>query len=346
MKMKNKLSIIFLLIFITSLIISWRYFILKQTPNKLITNTAPLTKIILAVDWTPNTNHTGIYVAQNKGWYQDEGLELQILPPTTVSPTLLINSGQADVGIGATEGIIADVANGADVVSIAAILAHNTSALVALASSTIQNPRDLTDKIYGGWGANYETPIVNTMIKNDGGTPRFKTVILDGDPTPALQSRRIDFAWVFAGWEVLAAKQDGVNLQVFYLNKYGIPDYYTPNFITNQKVIKNKPEVLRKFLRATTKGYEYARTHARESAEILINSVPPETFPNKQLVYDSQDYISVWYADPGENWGWQNSNMWHDYPQFMLDAKSILNTNGQPVEKINFETLYTNEFLP
>ena len=107
-----------------------------------------LTAMNLALDWTPNTNHTGIYVAQAEGWYRAEGIDLHLLPySANVSSDVLVSSGKADVGVSSTEGIVADAAVGQPVVSIAAIIQHNTSALVTLASSGLNRPRDLDGKI-------------------------------------------------------------------------------------------------------------------------------------------------------------------------------------------------------
>ncbi len=157
----------------------------------------PLTTMTLALDWTPNTNHTGIYVALDKGWYRDEGINLQLLPySSNVSPDVLVSSGKADVGISATEGVVADAAVGQPVVSIAAIIQHNTSALVSLASSGLTRPSMFDGKTYGAFGAPYETAVVGEIIKRDGGRGVFKSVTLDVDAMQALESHRIDFVWV------------------------------------------------------------------------------------------------------------------------------------------------------
>ncbi len=187
--------------------------------------TQKLIPMRLALDWTPNTNHTGIYVALKKGWYRDAGIDLQLLPySASVSPDVLVSSGKADVGIGATEGIVADAAVSQPVVSIAAIIQHNTSALVTLASSGLSRPRDLSGKIYGGFGASYEPAVVGEIIKRDGGTGQFKNVTLDVDAMQALESHRVDFAWVFEGWEVIQAQRAGVKLNIFPITNYGVAD--------------------------------------------------------------------------------------------------------------------------
>src|SRR2546426_7693462 len=270
-----------------------------------------LTTMNLALDWTPNTNHTGIYVAQAEGWYRAEGIDLHLLPySSNVSPDVLVSSGKADVGISATEGGVADAAVGQPVVSIAAIIQHNTSALVTLASSGLTRPSMLDGKTYGAFGAPYENGVVGGIIKQDGGKGVFKSVTLSVDAMQALESHRIDFVWVFEGWEVIQAQRAGVKLNVFPITNYGVADYYTPTIITSPAEIKQKPDLLHRFMAATERGYEYARTHAQESAQILLKEAPKGTFPDPGLVMASQQFLSPRYADTGRKWGMQDAVAW------------------------------------
>ncbi len=335
------------------LIIVGALYLHQQATNSAPTNTTPapnckgqMTTVKFALDWTPNTNHTGIYVAREKGWYAAQCINLQILPySANVSPDTLVSSGQADAGISSTEGIVADAAVNQPVVSIAAIIQHNTSALVTLASSGLNRPRDLDNKIYGGFGAPYESAVVGAIIRQDGGTGVFKNVTLNIDTMQALETKQIDFAWVFEGWEVIQAERAGYKLNVFPITSYGIPDYYTPNIITSPREIKQHPDLLRRFMAATEQGYEYARAHAHEAAQLLIAGAGTVNFPDQGLVFASQDFLSSHYADPGRKWGWQDAAAWQDYPEFMLRNKAILNANNQPVQSMNFNALYTNQFL-
>lgn len=307
----------------------------------------PLTTMTLALDWTPNTDHTGIYVALAKGWYREQGIDLKLLPySNSVSPDVLVSSGKADVGISSTEGVVADASVGQPVVSIAAIIQHNTSALVTLASSGLTRPAMLDGKVYGGFGASYENAVVGAIIKHDGGEGIFKNVTLSVDALQALESHRIDFAWVFEGVEGVQAQHDGVKLNVFPITDYSIPDYYTPNIITSPNEIKQKSALLHQFMTATARGYEYARTHIQESAQLLIKETPKGTFPDQAYVLASQAFLSQRYADPGRPWGKQDAAVWHGYPQFMLKAGAVTDASGKPVHSMNFDALYTNQFLP
>jgi len=305
-----------------------------------------LTKMQLALDWTPNTNHTGIYVALKKHWYEDQGIDLTLLPySSNVSPDVLVSSGKADVGISSTESIVADAAVKQPVVSIAAIMQHNTSALVTLKSSGITNPRELDGKVYGGFGAPYEGAVVSEIIKKAGGQGKFKNVTLAVDAMQALEAKRIDFAWVFAGWEVLQAQRTGTQLNIFPITDYGVADYYTPNIVSSPAEIGQKPDLLRRFMSATTKGYEYARLHPQESAQALLAGAPKGTFPDQGLVLASQEYLSPRYADTGRKWGMQEASAWHSYPEFILNSGGVQDATGKIVKSLDFDAMYTNKFL-
>jgi len=285
----------------------------QGTPTKL-------TRMTLALDWTPNTNHTGIYVAQAKGWYREQGIDLQLLPySSNVNPDTLVSMGKADVGISSTESVVGDYATGQPVVSIASILQHNTSALVARADAGIKSARDLDGKTYGGFGAPYESAVVSAIIKHSGGTGNFKNVTLNVDPVEALKSKQVDFVWIYQGWEGIQAEREGLQLHEFYVTANGIPDYYTPTLITGQNEMKQHADLLHRFMAATARGYEFVRTNAKGSAQLLIDQ-NKGAFPDTGLVFASQDYLSPRYADPGRKWGVQDADAWRGYPAFMLNA--------------------------
>ncbi|GHO83841.1 ABC transporter substrate-binding protein [Dictyobacter formicarum] len=311
------------------------------------TTKQPLTTMKLALDWTPNTNHTGVYVAMSKKWYQEQGINLQIVPySSNVTPDVLVSNGKADVGVSSTESVVSDAAVGQPTVSIAAIVQHNTSALAALSSSGIKRPRDLDGKTYGAFGAPYEAAVISQIIKHDGGKGNIKSITLDIDPLQALQSHHVDFVWIFEGAEGIQAKHQGMPLNTFPIINYGIADYYTPTFIASPNEIKVKPDLLHRFMKATAQGYEYARTHASEAAQIMMQETPKGTFPDLSYVQDSQQFLSEHYADNGRRWGLQDAAAWHGYPQFILKAGGVKDANGKDVTSLNLNALYTNQFLP
>lgn len=308
--------------------------------------TDALTTIRVAMDWTPDTNHTGLYVAQAKGWYKAQGLKLVMLPySANVTASSLVLSGKADVGIGTTEDVVGDNARGDKLVSIGAITTHNTSGFIVRADTGIDSPKDLDGKTYGGYGSPFETPVVNEVIKKDGGQGDFKNVTLNVEAMQALESKKIDFVWAFAGWEVIEAQHDHVATKFFPITSYGIPDGPNLSFVATPGAIKDHQDTLRHFMTATAQGYEYARQQPHASAQMLIDNTPKGTFADPSLVFDSQQYLSAHYADKNHQWGVQDAAAWQGYPQFMLDSGVINDAAGKPVSSLDFSKLFTNQFV-
>lgn len=305
----------------------------------------PKQKVTLALDWTPNTNHTGIYVAKHNGWYAEENIEVEIIPYSSASTDALVSSGKADVGIGFTEGVVSSAAGDSPVVSIAAIIAHDTSSVATRAEDNINSLSELDGKIYGGYGAPYEEAVMKHIIRNDGGEGEFKQVVVDTAPLEALESKKVDFVWIFDGWDGIEAKRRGFEIKQFPVTEHGIPDRSTPNIITSPQAISDNPELLERFMKATIRGYEFARSNPDEAARALIEAASKGTFADEELVYESQRYLSDRYQEEGKTWGYQEPELWQNYPEFMLQQEAILDAAGKPVDDLDFESLYTNQFI-
>lgn len=306
-------------------------------------------KVSLALDWTPNTNHTGIYVALAKGYYAANGIDLTIKPySSSVYPEQLVATNQAEFGISFPESVTTFRAQGVPIVSIAAVIQNNTSALVSLKSSGLDSVAKLAGKRYAGFGAPYEQPVISEMLKCAGApTTDFQNITTQIDPIAALKSGQFDFAWIYMGWEGIEAQEQGVDLNVFPLNNGCIPNYSSPVIISNEQLIKDHPDVIKRFLKATAQGYEYAIQNPHDAASLLIQQAPPGSFDNQQLVYDSQAYLSPRYAEGAACWGQQTLAKWTDYPRFMFTHQAIQDANGKPITKEpNYAAAFTNSLLP
>ncbi|HEX3082129.1 MAG TPA: ABC transporter substrate-binding protein [Candidatus Saccharimonadia bacterium] len=340
--MRNRIPIIIGIIVVA--IAAWTVW--RFAPHKASPPAARLQTVTVALDWTPNTDHTGMYVAQAKGWYKEQGIDLKILPYSSdVTSSTLLDTGKADVGIVSTEDIVSGQAKGHPLTAIGAVLQHNTSGLIVRADSGITTPKDLDGKTYGGWGSPLETAVVGAIIKNAGGQGTVKNVTLDVSAMPALESRKIDVVWVLAGWELIQAKRDGLANHFFPVTKYGIPDSPTLSFTVAPDKLKTQPNLLSRFMKATAQGYEYARQHPQESAQILIKGTPKGTFPDEGLVIESQSYVSTQYADAGGKWGTENATAWKNYTQFLLGAGTVTDASDKPVTTLNIPALYNNQFV-
>jgi ABC-type nitrate/sulfonate/bicarbonate transport system substrate-binding protein len=311
--------------------------------------TGQLTNVTLALDYVPNTNHTGIYVALQKGWYREAGINLTLLQPGATAPEQLVGAGQADFGISFTEGVTSSRAAGVPIVSIAAIIQHNTSELIALKSSGLDSVAKLAGKRYAGFGApEYEKPVIALALSCGGAAnPSFQYTATAVTALTALTSGQFDFAWVFHAYDTTAAQQQGIALNVFPITDYCVPDYYTPVIITNQQLIKQHPDLITRFMRATAEGYNYAIAHPHAAADLMVAGAPKGSFNGTAFVYASQDYLSPLYATGAKCWGEQSLDKWTNYPRFMYVHGALTDASGNPLTSPpDFAAAFTNQFLP
>lgn len=321
----------------------------SQTTGTPSSGSGNLDNVTLALDWTPNTNHTGIYVAMQKGWYTQHGVKLTLLPySSSVPPETLVATGKADFGISFTESVTAARAAGQPLVSIAAVIQHNTSALISLKGSGLDAVASLNGKRYAGFGAPYEQPVIDQILSCAGvSNPTFQNITTSLDPVEALKSKQFDFAWVYEGWEVIQAQREGLQVNVFPVTEYCIPDYYSPVIISSQSFTQTHPDVIKRFLAATSEGYTYAVQHPKEAADLLVKGAPAGTFDDTGLVQASQSYLSPQYQADAKCWGYQTLDKWTAYPQFMYNHQAIQDANGNPIKSPpDYAAAFTNQFLP
>jgi ABC-type nitrate/sulfonate/bicarbonate transport system substrate-binding protein len=297
-----------------------------------------LQKVTLVLDWTPNTNHTGLYVAQDQGLWKKHGLDVEIILPPEAGASALVANGTADFGIGAQESMILAREQGLPLVSIAPIIQHNTSGFASPVDRNIKEPKDFEGKSYGGWGSPAEQAVIESMMnvqQADVGKVNFVSAG-SADFFTAVK-KGIDFEWIFYGWTGIEAELRNEPVNMVYLTDYSKQlDYYTPLLLTNEKLIKDKPELVRAFLAGASEGYNYAIEHPDEAAEVLIKAVPEI---NAELVKASQKWLSPKYKDDAPRWGEQKREVWSGYGDW-------LKQNGLMEKELNYDDMFTTEFLP
>ncbi len=302
-------------------------------------NEKQLTDVTLVLNWSPNTNHTGLYAARDLGYYEEQGLNVDIILPGSSGPNAIVGSGQVPFGISFQEGVTDARLEGVPVVSIAAIMQHNTSVLASPVSKNIKSPKDFAGKKFGGFGAAAEPAILEALMKADGGADAGKVDILnvgEADFFTAVE-RDIDFSWIFYGWTGIEAELRGVELDSIYLTDYSKDlDYYTPVIISNEKTIKEQPELVKSFMAATAKGYQYSIENPEEAAKILLKAVPEL---DEELVIASQKWLSPRYQDDAPQWGIQKEEVWANYANWLKEYQLM-------DKEFDAAAAFTNEFLP
>jgi ABC-type nitrate/sulfonate/bicarbonate transport system substrate-binding protein len=293
----------------------------------------------LALDWTPNTNHTGIFVAEELGYFAEEGLEVDVLEPGPTMSIQLVASGRAEFAVSMQEYVTMFRANeGAPVVSVAAIFQHNTSGFAAPAGSGIETAADFEGKRYGGWGTDLELVTVRTVMGNVDASFADVVFVNKGmiDFATAVRRGIADFFWVFYGWDGIHAELEGIDFAFIPLVRLDeVLDYYTPLIATSEEFIDTAPETVGRFVRALRRGYVYAGQHPILAAEILLQRVREL---DRNLVIASQCWLSGRSDVALAEWGRQDLIVWQRFADWAL-------SNGLIVRSLDTEAAFTNAFL-
>jgi ABC-type nitrate/sulfonate/bicarbonate transport system substrate-binding protein len=250
----------------------------------------------------------------------------------------MVAAGKADFGVSFQEDVTQAQSQGIPLVSIAAIMQHNTSAFASLKKDNITSVKDFEGKTYGGWGTDVEEAILKSVVKKIGADPNKVKIQTLGD-TDFLKSigRQADFEWIYYGWEGIDAELNGKQLNLIWLKDLDPKlDFYSPVIVTNENHIKNQPELVKKFMAATSKGYTYAIKHPKDAATILEKNAPEL---NKELVLKSQQWLSPRYQADASQWGIQKESVWNNFINWAYTNKVI-------TKKFNSSNAFTNDFLP
>ena len=308
----------------------------------------PTATVRLALDWTPNTNHSGFYVAQQDGGYAAQAIDLRVLPYASTGPENLVSSGAAECGISTQEGATFAISAGAKERSVLAILAHTATDIAVRDDGTITRPRDLDGKLYAGFGLPQEVPELKSVIKADGGTGTFKVATLDTAAYDALYNGKADFTITFSAWEGIEARERGIKLRTFAFTDYGMPDSYAVVLVCNNGWLTAHGDVARRFLAATVTGFELAASDPDGTAAKLIAANPGVFDANPKLPLDSARYLAQHqlYGAPGSI-GRQTAAQWTALSGFLYDTGLMAGSDGKPLaSRPDFTTYFTNDYLP
>jgi ABC-type nitrate/sulfonate/bicarbonate transport system substrate-binding protein len=309
-------------------------------------------RLRLALDWTPNTNHTGFYVALAQGAYQAADIELELISPEgdayATTPTKKVELGQADLAIAPSESVISyqTKRKPTPLRAIATILAHDASAVVAPASRGIERPQQLDGRIYASYAARFEDHILRAMVKNDGGLGELEIVYPERlNLWELLQADQADATWVFMPWEGVEAERRQIPLSVFRLADYQIPYGYSPILLAHDRQIDAQGELLRDFLRISQDGFHFAEAYPEAAADLLIATAQHPTLSDRELVLRSQQYLVDYYRQD-QPWGYMRPQVWHEFIQWLVAEAILTDSQGEIISYLDPDHLYTNDLLP
>lgn len=267
-----------------------------------------MNEIIVALDWTYNSNHSGFLIAKEKGWYEQKGLNVKLLTPAEdnyeLTPVKRLELGLAQVAICPLESIISYRKKEKPffLKALATIFQEDTSAIVTMKREDVGSPKDLDNKHYASYRARYEDRIVQKMIQNAGGNGQIDISY------PAklgiwntLIQGKADATWIFENWEGVQAERKNIQLQSFKFADYGIPYGYSPVIVASEEMIMAQEVTLKTFMEVTKKGFVYAKENPFQTAEILLRNVPKEE-ADPLFLLAAQNAANKYYGT-AQNWG-------------------------------------------
>lgn len=299
----------------------------KDAGNDAAKDSGSKTKVSFVLDYSPNTNHTGIYVAQDQGYFADEGLEVEIVPAPEDGSDALIGSGGAQMGVSYQDYIANNLASDQPMPysAVAAIIQHNTSGIMSRKEDGITHAAAMENHSYATWDMPVEQATIKQIMESDGGDfSKLKLVPYNvDDEVSGLKAKMFDTVWVYEGWAVQNAEVQGFDYNYFsFISQDDVFDYYTPVIAANDDFAKKSPDTVKAMLRAIKKGYEYAVQNPSGAADILCSAVPEL---DSDLVHKSADYLAGQYIADASGWGVIDPDRWAKFYTWLNDNKLVAN---------------------
>ena len=287
----------------------------------------------ISLDWTPNTNHAGLYLALERGYFRDLDLDVRVWTPDQdnyqSTPARRLAAGLTDIAFAPSESVFSlrTARRPADVEAVASLLNRDASGIAVLESSGIRRPRDLDGRVYASYSARYEDAIVAAMIESDGGRGDFTSLnperlgiwdtLLDGSA---------DATWIFLAWEGVLAARDGIALRTFQMEDYGIPYGYSPVLITHSG---RRDEATMRFLAGLKQGFEEAVIERNEAVEALISQNRSHfTDDARELLRQSLDVLAPYLVDAQGTWGVMRGDRWEEFSRWLNDRGLLARPMG------------------
>lgn len=300
-----------------------------------------LEKVTFVLDWTPNTNHTGLYVAQEKGYFEEAGLEVEIVQPPEDGAEVMVASGKAQFGVSFQDTLAAALAgdDSLPVTAVASVIQHNTSGIISRAGEGMDTPKGMEGHSYATWNGPIELATLEQVVKADGGD--FSKIELIPstvtDEVSALKTNSVDSIWIFYAWAGVKTELEGLETDYFaFADIDPVFDYYTPVIIAGNEFLEKNPDTAKAFMEALAKGYEFAIENPEEAAEILCEAAPEL---DSELVLASQKYLADEYQSDAEYWGYIDAERWNNFYKWVNDKELV-------EDEVPLDTGFTNEFLP
>ena len=303
-----------------------------------------LTELNVVLDWYPNAVHAFIYDAIEKGYYEDEGLKVNIQFPSNANDALsLVAAGRAEIGVYYMQDIITTRTNqNVPVKSIGSIVQEPMNVFLSLKDKNITSPADLEGKIIGYGGTELSQAIVKYAIEHAGGTyDESKVIDVGFDLMSSMTTDQVDVTiGCLLNHEVPQMEEEGFEVSYFTMEDCGIPPFYELVFVSNDEMIQNEPDTLKAFLRASRKGFEDMKNDSEAVLQILLDNQNEENFPlSKTVETQSMETLLPAMEKEGAPFLTQTEEAWQENIDWLYDQ-------GLISEKGAVSDYMTTELMP
>ena len=303
-------------------------------------NTKEDTKVKLALDWYPNANHTGLYIALEKGYFQEENIDIEIYTPSDPSTVLqTVGAGQDDFGISYQPDLILAKSKNIPVKSVLAFVQHPLNIIMTLKESNITRPSDLKGKKIAYPGIPLNENLLDTLLKADGlqGKQEVELINTGYDLVPPLIGKTVDACLgCYLSHETIMAENEGFPVNVMRMEKWGVPDYYELVLVASDEMITNNKDLVQRMTRAISKGYNDAVSNPKEGIDNLVKATNEEI--DQAIEYPGVELLAPLWVDNEGRFGVQTEEKWEIFSKWLFDT-------GQITSIPETNSLFTNEFV-
>ena len=293
----------------------------EKTEKKLDT-------VDVVLDWYPNAIHCFLYNAIEKGYFEEEGIKVNIHFPSNASdPMALPAAKKADIGIYYLHHLVMARANeNIPITSIGAITQKPLNVIMALKENNIKRAKDLENKKIGYSGGPLSEEALKAMVEFDNGDPSKVEVIDVGfELLTSMITKQVDATiGGLVNHEVPVMIEKGLPVDYFYCTDYGMPNYYEELFVANDDLIKERKDVYVRFLKACNKGFKDMLNNPEESLDILLAKQEADQFPlSRNVEKQSIDILLPIMKEEGIPFLHQDTKIWQENIDWLYEHKII-----------------------
>ncbi|MCR2803864.1 ABC transporter substrate-binding protein [Paenibacillus soyae] len=306
--------------------------------NKQAESEAELEELTVLLDWYPNAVHTFLYAAEEQGYFEDAGLQVNLQTPAGTNDAVkLVATGKADLALSYQMQVAISRAEDIPVVSLAAIVRHPLNRVFALESSGIRSPKDLVGARIGYPSIPLDEAIVSTMVKTDGGdAASLNFQDIGWDLIPALTTEKVDaIVGGYVNHEKLLLEKEGAELVTFDPSDFGVPDFYELVLVASESGVEENEDSYRKFIEAAAKGQQYTAEHPEEALKILLDKQTTEFPLDADIEKQSLDVLLPLMDAGDKPFGYQSPEAWQSVIAWLQE-------NGQLKQEVKPEQAFRN----